>query len=234
LEYLQSKALFLMERDRRIKQRKIHTYYPDEGPLRRELYPKHTEFFKAGIEHRERCMLAANRVGKTEGVGGYELTLHMTGKYPDWWEGRRFTHPVRCWAAGDTSQTVRDIIQEKLLGPTGEYGSGLIPGEYLISTSNKAGSVPDSVEGIKVHHISGGNSRCTLKSYDQKRKSFQGTEQDIIWLDEEPPIEIYTECLLRTMGVNEKGAGIIMCTFTPLLGLSEVVLSYLPGGKLPE
>ncbi len=179
-------------------------------------------------------MLAANRVGKTEGVGGYELTLHMTGQYPEWWVGRRFDHPVKCWAAGDTSQTVRDIIQEKLLGPSGEYGTGLIPGEYLISTSNKAGSVPDSVEGIKVRHISGGNSRCTLKSYDQKRKSFQGTEQDIIWLDEEPPIEIYTECLLRTMGVDERGAGMIMCTFTPLLGLSEVVLSYLPGGKLPE
>jgi hypothetical protein len=58
---------------------RIDSYYPDEGPLRRELYPKHLEFFRAGVEHRERCFLAANRVGKTEGVGGYELTCHLTG-----------------------------------------------------------------------------------------------------------------------------------------------------------
>jgi len=213
-------------------QRKLFEFYPEEGLLRRELYPKHLEFFAAGVEHRERCMLAANRVGKTEGVGGYETVLHMTGLYPHWWVGKRFDRPVKCWAAGDTSQTVRDIIQEKLLGPPGDYGTGLIPGECLISTTNKAGSVPDSVEGIKVRHVSGGASRLTLKSYDQKRKSFQGTEQDLIWLDEEPPMDIYTECLLRTMGVDEKGPGLILCTFTPLLGLSEVVLSYLPGGRV--
>jgi hypothetical protein len=57
---------------RRASENRIDSYYPDGGPLRRELYPKHLEFFRAGIEHRERCFLAANRVGKTEGVGGYE------------------------------------------------------------------------------------------------------------------------------------------------------------------
>ena len=57
---------------RRVSENRIDSYYPDDGPLRRELYPKHLEFFRAGIEHRERCFLAANRVGKTEGVGGYE------------------------------------------------------------------------------------------------------------------------------------------------------------------
>ena len=102
---------------RRVSENRIDSYYPDDGPLRRELYPKHLEFFRAGIEHRERCFLAANRVGKTEGVGGYELTCHLTGEYPDWWEGRTFDQPIEAWAAGDTSQTVRDIIQAKLLGP---------------------------------------------------------------------------------------------------------------------
>ena len=67
---------------RRTSENRIDSYYPDEGPLRRELYPKHLEFFRAGVEHRERCFLAANRVGKTEGVGGFELTCHLTGEYP--------------------------------------------------------------------------------------------------------------------------------------------------------
>src|ERR1035438_1427137 len=71
------------EQARRTARRKLLTYYPDAGPLRRELYHKHMEFFAAGPSYRERLMLAANRVGKTESVGGYELTLHLTGQYPD-------------------------------------------------------------------------------------------------------------------------------------------------------
>ena len=88
---------------------RIRRFYPDEGPLRRELYPKHLAFFAAGAEHRERLMMAANRVGKTEGVGAYEVTCHLTGIYPAWWTGKRFRKPVKIWAAGDTSKTVREI-----------------------------------------------------------------------------------------------------------------------------
>jgi phage terminase large subunit-like protein len=173
-------------------------------------------------------MLAANRVGKTEGVGGYELTLHLTGRYPDWWCGRRFNHPVSSWAAGDTSKTVRDIIQRKLLGPIGSWGTGLIPGDSIARIVRGGGGLADSVDTVYVKHARGGTSQLTLKTYEQRREAFQGTEQDVIWLDEEPDLGIYTECLLRTM-TNE---GMVMLTFTPLLGMSEVVLSFLPDGKL--
>lgn len=220
----------LTERDRRKSRTKIDRMYPDEGPLRRELYVPHCQFFEAGARYRERAIISANRIGKTMGVGGYELTMHLTGKYPDWWVGRRFTRPIRAWAAGDTSQTVRDIIQGKLLGPPGNYGTGLIPGDLIVNTKNKAGSVPDTVESVAVKHVSGGTSYLGLKSYDQRRKSFQGTEQDVIWLDEECDLGIYAECLLRTMTTD----GLIMCTFTPLLGLSETVLSFMPAGRIPE
>src|SRR5271166_3119159 len=99
LTKLEELASLRQERSRRTARRKLLTYYPDHGPLRRELYPKHMEFFEAGATHRERLMCAANRVGKTEGVGGFETTLHLTGRYPDWWKGRRFNRPVRAWAA---------------------------------------------------------------------------------------------------------------------------------------
>jgi hypothetical protein len=52
---------------------KLDSSYPETGPLRRELYPKHLEFFEAGARYNERLFLAANRVGKTEGVGAYEM-----------------------------------------------------------------------------------------------------------------------------------------------------------------
>ncbi len=217
------------ERERRKRTQKLSTYYPDLGPLRRELYVKHNQFFEAGLKYRERLMLAANRVGKTEGVGGYEMALHLTGKYPPWWTGRRFDKPISAWAAGDTGKTVREIIQYKLLGPFSEFGTGLIPQDLIYKTTPKQG-IPEAIDTIYVKHVSGGISEIALKSYDQKRHSFQGTEKDIIWLDEEPPLDIYTECLLRTMTNN----GILMLTFTPLQGMSETVMAFLPGGSVQE
>jgi len=219
----------LEEKERRAKGRKLQTYFPDAGPLRRDLYQKHLKFFESGAKFRERCFLAGNRVGKTETGGGYELVLHLTGRYPAWWTGRRFDKPIQAWGAGDTAKTVRDIIQMKLLGKAGEHGTGLIPLDALVRTTPKQG-VPEAIDTIYVKHAFGGLSSVTLKSYDQKREAFQGTEQDVIWLDEEPPLDVYTECLLRTM-TND---GLLMLTFTPLMGMSETVMQFLPGGELTE
>lgn len=220
----------LEEKERRQKFRgRIFSYYPDEGPLRRELYPKHLAFFAGGLTKRERLMLAANRVGKTEGVGGYEMSLHLTGLYPDWWPGRRFTRAIKGRASGDTAKTTRDIVQEKLMGPPGVLGSGLIPQDAIVSTTAKSG-VPGAFDSVTIRHTSGQLSRLRFQSYDQKRVAYQGDEQDVDWLDEEPPIDIYVECLMRTMTTN----GMVMLTFTPLSGLSETVLAFLPGGKLDE
>lgn len=226
-----TEVLNLTTAHRRLTEReRLYGYYPDEGPLRRELYAKHTAFFAAGATQKERLMLAANRIGKTEGVGGYELTLHLTGEYPAWWTGRRWSRPVKWWAAGDTAKTVRDILQAKLLGPPGnpeKMGTGLIPQANIIHTTPKAG-VPEAIETVHVRHASGGTSVLQLKSFDQGREVFQGTEQDGVWLDEEPPLDIYIECVIRTMTTN----GLVMCTFTPLEGLSETVLHFLPDGSL--
>src|SRR5215472_14191587 len=88
---------------------RIDYFYPDTGPLRRELYPKHLAFFAAGKEYRERMLMAGNRVGKST-VGAYETTVHATGHYPAWWEGRRFDHAISWIVAGDTNLTTRDIL----------------------------------------------------------------------------------------------------------------------------
>jgi phage terminase large subunit-like protein len=166
--------------------------------------------------------MAANRVGKTE-AGAYETALHLTGAYPDWWPGKRFDRGIKAWAAGDTSKSVREIVQEKLLGKPGQLGTGMIPGDSIVHTTAKAG-VSGAIDTVWVRHASGENSHLVLKSYDQRRESFQGSEQSFIWLDEESPLDIYTECLLRTMTTG----GLILLTFTPLQGLSEVVLSFMP------
>jgi phage terminase large subunit-like protein len=226
--------LILEKLDKLNKTNKILDYYPDKGPLRRDLYSKHTKFFAAGSTFTERLMLAANRVGKTEGVGAFEVTLHLTGIYPKWWKGRRFDKPVDGWAAGDTSETVRDILQSKLLGKLDEIGTGMIPADLIHDYTRRTGRA-ECVDTIYVKHKSGGISSVGLKSYDQDRKAFQGTKKDFVWLDEEPPLDIYTECLIRTMDTSGgDDNGLMLLTFTPLLGLSETVMAFLPNGQIKD
>lgn len=223
---------------------KILLYYPETGNLRRELYRKHMEFFRAGASQRERLFLAGNRVGKTEGVSSYELTLHLTGQYPTWWEGHRFSGPISAWAAGDTNQTTRDILQAKLLGKLSRHkdskpgeaiglGTGMIPAWAIRTTRPKSG-IPNAIETVWVKHKTGGSSSLTFKSYEQGRVSFQGTEQDVICLDEEPPLDVYLECLTRTMKTGRFNGGWIILTFTPLEGWTEVVDQFLDEFKRQE
>jgi phage terminase large subunit-like protein len=217
-----AEALRLLELQRELdKYSAIENYFPATGPFRRELYPKHMEFFRAGTEYREKAFIAGNRVGKTQ-AGAYEMTMHLTGEYPNWWDGRRFSHPVVAWAAGDSSKTTRDIIQLALYGAFHEPGTGMIPREKILRTTTKTG-IADCLETIFVKHASGGASEVTLKSYDQQREAFQGTNRHVIWLDEEPPYDIYVECLLRTMVVS----GMLMVTATPLEGMTEVMRFFI-------
>lgn len=218
----------LEEREHRLSRIGFAGLFPDDGPRARNLYPKHMEFFRVGATHRERCFMAANRVGKTVS-GGYEITCHLTGDYPDWWEGKRFHHPVRAWAAGKTNETTRDIVQAKLLGDIvrgaekNVTGTGIIPGIRLGRPTWKQG-VQDLVDTIPIKHKSASWSVLGFKSFQQGRGSFEGTEQHVIWLDEEPPEDVYGECLIRTATTR----GVVMLTFTPLEGLSEVVMQFLP------
>ena len=214
---------------------------PGQTLYARSKYPKHMEWLAAGAKYRERCAMMANRTGKTFGLGGFEMACHLTGLYPEWWEGRRFAHPVSAWVAGDTYETTRDILQLVLLGNITYRsnakvmdGRGIIPG-YLLGRNTWHSGVPDTVDTILVKHFTpegrfDGNSFLGFKSYDQGRKKFQGTARHVIWFDEEPPLAVYNEALIRTATVN----GIVMLTFTPLLGLSEVVLSFLPAEQRPS
>lgn len=162
----------------------------------------------------------------TEGGGGYEVTLHLTGDYPEWWEGRRFDKPIDAWVAGDTKETVRDIIQSKLLGPPGEHGTGLIPGDSIVQIKMRQNG-NGAADYVIVKHKSGGSSHIGFKSYDQGRESFQGTEKDVIWLDEESNEGVRSECAMRLMTTQ----GLLIETFTPLKGLTPTVIKYLGSGK---
>jgi phage terminase large subunit-like protein len=210
--------------EKKLAGNRINGLYPTDGPLRRELYAKHLAFFAAGPVHQERCMMAANRIGKTLGVGGYETALHLTGLYPDWWVGHRFDKPIEVWAAGDTSETTRDIVQAALMGPLGALGEGLIPADHFNGEPTKRMGVAGAMDTARIRHVKGFENLLGFKSYDQGRKKFQGTAKHVIWLDEECPADVYDECLMRLMTTN----GLMICTFTPLEGLTDIALRFLP------
>lgn len=209
--------------------RRFYRLFPqDDSPYALQHYPKQAEFFAASAAHREILLCSANRTGKTV-AGLYALTCHLTGLYPAWWQGKRFQRPIHAVVAGDSSKTVREIVQTKLLGPYSRPGTGILPGATLTRTVPKPG-VPEAIEMARTTHVSGGESVVRFQSYDQGRDAFQGVELDVVLLDEEPPLAIYTEALVRTMTTN----GLVMLTFTPLLGLSDTVLQFLPDGQFPE
>ena len=218
----------LEEEERRDKQTLISKMFPDTGAYRRELYPKHIDFLAKGKKYKQRALIAANRCGKTE-CALTELVYHLTGEYPDWWEGKVFDTPIVAWVIGVTNEATKTTLQHKLLGLRGEYGTGLIPARNITRTTARSG-VADGVEDIFVRHISGGTSTVTLKSQQQGWETLQGASVHFVLFDEEPPYKMYSEALMRTATTN----GVMLLTFTPQQGLSEVVLSFLPGGAKPD
>src|SRR5882724_6702599 len=197
---------------RRPVENRLAHYVPD---------PKQAAFHAAGATARERLLMAGNQLGKTL-AGGFEVAMHMTGRYPDWWQGKRFTKPVVGWVCGRSGEDVRDGMQRILLGRAGQRGTGSIPKDAIADLVPARGT-PGLYDIIRIKHASGGVSAASTKSYKAGREAFQGEALDFVSFDEEPPADIYTEGLTRT----NIGAGPVWLTFTPLLGMSEVVRRFL-------
>jgi phage terminase large subunit-like protein len=190
-------------------------------------YPKQFNFHAAGTEHRERLFMAGNQLGKTY-CGACEAAIHLTGEYPEWWPGRQWDRPVRAWAGSETWDVTRDGVQRLLVGEPkdeSQWGTGMVPHSNLVNWSRRQG-VADCLDSIIVRHKTGGHSTLGFKSYDQGRTKWQGDTLDFVWFDEEPDHDIYMEGLTRT---NATG-GFVYLTFTPLKGISDVVLSFIQEG----
>lgn len=215
LELLRLQELY----DEKVKYSGYDKWFVDPYPI--SMMPKHKEFFDSGKWYPERLLMGGNRCSKTVS-GSFELARHATGEYPDWWEGRRFDRPIRAWAAGQTAQTTRDTVQKELVGPLGGWGTGMIPRQHLIGSAARTG-VTGALDYVLVRHVpTGGTSIIGFKSYDQEIKSFYGVDREVIWLDEEPPMTVYGECVMRLMTTN----GIIYVTCTPLHGVTEFIHTF--------
>ena len=223
----QAMMLLLHEIKRRGAMGGLDHLYPDTGPLRRELYPKHIRMFAAGKTHKQRVAMGGNRVGKSY-IGAYETALHLTGLYPHWWPGYRFDRPILAWGCGTKADKVRDVNQKILCGKLRTVKSvavcdgGLIPQRMLKRALRKNG-VLDAIDQIEIQHSKGWTNTLAFKSYEQGRQSFEAEAVDFAWLDEEPTKEIYDEVLMRLLTTK----GIVLSTLTPVEGLTECVVALL-------
>lgn len=178
--------------------------------------------------------MAGNQLGKTR-AGGAEWAMHLTGRYPSWWQGKVFDGAVRLWAAGVTGEGTRDNPQRVLVGPPQQqaaWGTGMIPADALVQTIMGRGA-PGALDSVVVRWGGGGDvqadeSVLSFKSFEKGREKWQGETLHGVWFDEEPPLDIYSEGLTRT---NATG-GITIVTFTPLLGMSDVVLLFLSAAEV--
>lgn len=181
--------------------------------------PKQLEFHSTGLVARERMFRASNRFGKSFAVSR-EGAMHLTGIYPDWWNGYRYTRPINMWAGGISTKELEQLT------------------EYYVGNLNTLGAVHPSLivsRNLKDHiyyikHSSGGISKLRIKTYEQRRKAWQAEKVDLIHLDEEPTMtdgKIYEECLARTAKVCEEDYGMIMLSMTPLDGMTSLLLKFM-------
>lgn len=229
----QVELLQLLEEEREYSRtHKLFEYSP---------YSKQREFIEAGGEYTERCFMAGNQLGKSY-TGGAEVAFHLTGRYPGtdgypsdgaWeggWNGKVFNEPPVFWVGGETNETVTKTTQRILCGrieENGNPGYGSIPKEDIISWK-KSPFYPNLVDHLLIrHHKPNGEEDgiaiCYFKPYSQGRARWQGDTVHGVWFDEEPPAPIYAEGLTRT---NKYGQFSIL-TFTPLMGMSDVVTKFL-------
>ncbi|MBF3825425.1 DNA packaging protein [Burkholderia pseudomallei] len=192
-------------------------------------YTWQREFFAAGAINKQRALMAANRVGKTESAA-FERAMHLTGRYADWWEGYRFSQPIRAWALGVSGEQIRDVIQRKLLGDfegDAPNGKGAIPGNCL-GDFIRSPQTKNLIKDIKIKHVSGGWSTLSFKAYEQGQHVLMGDSIDDIWIDEEPrDQEIYPQCLTRTLTGDDNRGGLVTLTFTPENGMTPLVAQFL-------
>ena len=216
----QEKLLELLrEQERRIRYNQLDLYKPQA---------KQIEYHNA-LEP-DVCLGAGNQLGKTF-AASRDIAYHMTGLYPDWWKGDRFKKPPKMWICGKTTEVVRDSIQTLVLGDwqSDEFlGSGAIP-RHLIQRVVKRMGMQGAVDTFVVKHVTGGYSKASFKSYDMGREKFQAATLDRIYFDEEPPADIYSEGRTRT-NKGQLGNSTSL-TFTPLLGMTEVVMQFYQNPK---
>lgn len=194
------------------------------------MYDWQREFVAATNDHYESCLCCGNQVGKT--FTGTEIdAAHLTGDYPEGWEGFRFTMPPLVWCLGYSMEKTRDLLQTALFGeyqPNKGFAGGIVPKDRIVVGGwQSAGGTVDAMRTVSVKHASGGISRVQFWSYTQRQHAIMGDIVDFVHVDEEPQDQkIRPQLLMRTANGDNGRGGRIIYTFTPENGRTELVVKF--------
>lgn len=186
------------ELKRRRAQNKLSQY--NSG---RKKHKKQLAFHRC--KKRNRWVFGGNRSGKTE-CGAVEAVWLARGIHPY----RKNRRDVFGWVVSLSQQVQRDVAQSKIL----YYLPKSWIADIIMLSGRKDSPSSGIIDQIKIKNVFGGISTIGFKSCDQGREKFQGTSLDFVWFDEEPPRDVYEECIMRVMDRQ----GDIFGTMTPLKG----------------
>lgn len=191
-------------------------------------YPWQMEVYAAGAKYPQRMMLCGNRVGKTK-TSAAEVAYHLTGEYPEWWPGHRFSFPPLVWALGVSGEQIRDVLQRVLFGDIvdGRFEGGLIRPDQVSRRPVMAIGTARLAKDVSIRHVRG-ESTLSLKSYSQGQHVLMGSNVDFVLIDEEPADPaIYPQVLTRTTLGNKGKGGLVLISETPELGATDLVIQYM-------
>ena len=223
---LTGEALRLMDHDTQSKLQDLAMTVADDMRYNQLRYFRPFEhqrrFFTTKTDRRG--ILAANRIGKTVSTC-YETAYHLTGRYPDWWTGRRFDKPITAMVAGESWGQVALVLQAELLGSSDvkikeQLGTGAIPRD-CINFETMRGDGANAM-GVEIRHTSGAMSYLLFANYTQEVRQMQGFKLNLAVFDEQPPDDFFSEIVTRTATTQ----GMVLCSFTPLKGLNGLVSKF--------
>ena len=213
-------AQALEEKARRLAAGKLNRLY-------QRMYDWQRKFNAATLKNRACALIAANQVGKS--VTGVIIDAHhLTGDYPEDWDGYRFERPPLCWLLGYSGEKTRDLLQNKLFGRlnNGMFEGGLITPDRIIDYKSMSGTAGACRE-VRIRHAKG-ISICQLWSYSQGQHALMGDVVDWYHIDEEPEDqEIYPQVLTRTLNGDGGKGGRGILTLTPENGKTELVCRFM-------
>ena len=146
--------------------------------------------------------IGGNRSGKTVG-GGAEAVMRLIGKHP-----YRDIPGAPCrgrMVTVDIEEGIKKIAIPEIMR--------WMPKKYL-----KNGSWDDSYDKQSRTLTLTNGSFLEFMSYEQAVEKFAGTSRHFVWFDEEPPKEIFNECMMRLVDTD----GDWWITMTPLIEMSWV------------
>ena len=168
----------------------------------------------------------------------YLLSCWAMGDYPSWWEGVRFNEPIIGMIGGKKLASTRDIMINRILGPPGARGTGMIPadrfhpkedvapsgaGRGMVDWFNIKQRITSQLTGLEEWV----KSQWHVFSYDSEPERIMGYFPNAILVDEEPPrsYDFYDQMRARLIHRD----GYFRCSFTPEHGRTRFFNEFQTG-----